>query len=205
MLEQLFGSKTRVKLLSLFLNNPEKAYFVREITRKTGTPINAIRRELSNLEEIGLLKTVIQPAEDKEIYTGRKKKKTKSQGKMKKFYQADIGFTLYAELHALILKSQFLLEKNLIDRLQNIGSVHYLVLTGFFVGVEDAPTDLLVVGKVSKDKLGRVIKQFERILGHDLGFTVMSKKEFKYRKDITDRFLYSILEKKKIVVVEEVQ
>ena len=36
MVEQLFGSKTRVKLLSLFLNNPGRSYYVREITRKLG-------------------------------------------------------------------------------------------------------------------------------------------------------------------------
>ena len=31
MVEQLFGSKTRVKLLSLFFNNPGRPFYVREI------------------------------------------------------------------------------------------------------------------------------------------------------------------------------
>ena len=49
MLEHLFGSKTRLKLLKLFLSNPDKIFFVREISRKLEVPINAVRREIDHL------------------------------------------------------------------------------------------------------------------------------------------------------------
>src|SRR6476469_7383755 len=55
MIEQLFGSKTRVKLLQLFYSNPNRAFYVREITRKIDEQINSVRRELSNLLSIGLI------------------------------------------------------------------------------------------------------------------------------------------------------
>src|SRR6266576_4362843 len=55
MIEQLFGSKTRVKLLQLFYSNPDRAYYVREITRKIDEQINSVRRELSNLLSIGII------------------------------------------------------------------------------------------------------------------------------------------------------
>src|ERR1039457_710644 len=55
MIEQLFGSKTRVKLLQLFYSNPNRSYFVREITRKIDEQINSVRRELSNLLSIGII------------------------------------------------------------------------------------------------------------------------------------------------------
>ena len=55
MIEQLFGSKTRVKLLHLFTNNPNRAFYVREITRKIDEQINSVRRELSNLLSIGVI------------------------------------------------------------------------------------------------------------------------------------------------------
>src|ERR1700759_4333640 len=55
MIEQLFGSKTRVKLLQLFYSNPNRSFFVREITRKIGEQINSVRRELSNLLSIGII------------------------------------------------------------------------------------------------------------------------------------------------------
>src|SRR5579884_3111796 len=55
MIEQLFGSKTRVKLLQLFYSNPNRSFYVREITRKIGEQINSVRRELSNLLSIGII------------------------------------------------------------------------------------------------------------------------------------------------------
>ena len=55
MIEQLFGSKTRVKLLQLFYSNPNRSFYVREITRKIDEQINSVRRELSNLLNIGII------------------------------------------------------------------------------------------------------------------------------------------------------
>src|SRR5882724_3812273 len=55
MVEQLFGSKTRVKLLQLFYSNPNRAFYVREITRKIDEQINSVRRELSNLLSVGII------------------------------------------------------------------------------------------------------------------------------------------------------
>ena len=56
-LEKLFGSKTRAKLLSLFFSNPNKSYYVREITRVIDEQINSVRRELNNLSSLGLVRT----------------------------------------------------------------------------------------------------------------------------------------------------
>src|SRR3954463_10580174 len=54
-IEQLFGSKTRVKLLQLFYSNPNRSFYVREITRKIDEQINSVRRELANLLSIGII------------------------------------------------------------------------------------------------------------------------------------------------------
>src|SRR5215218_441222 len=55
MIEQLFGSKTRVKLLQLFYSNPNRSFYVREITRKIDEQINSVRRELANLLNVRLI------------------------------------------------------------------------------------------------------------------------------------------------------
>jgi len=67
MLEHLFGSKTRVMLLRLFLNNPEKFYFVRELTRNLDSHLNSIRRELSNLQQIGIIDFYTKSDLEKEL------------------------------------------------------------------------------------------------------------------------------------------
>ena len=183
MLEKLFGSRTRVKLLRLFLLHPQKEYFVREISRMVHEQINSVRRELGNLERIGI---VASEEKDK-----------------KKFYRAQEDFILFSELRALILKSRFTIEKEFIQSVRALGSVVYFVLTGYFVNERDAKVDMLIVGNVNRAKLGTIIEAFQSSFGTPLRYTVMTKEEFHYRRDVTDKFLYEILNGKKIVVVDK--
>lgn len=183
MLEQLFGSRTRIKLLRLFLGNPDKEYFVRELTRLIDERINSVRRELANLENVGLVSSL---ARDK-----------------KRFYRANGTSPVFEELRALILKSQFGLEEQLIKAVQRVGRVHYMVLTGMFTDVHDAKTDMLIVGRVNREKLKKMVEQFNSHFDREINYTVMTPEEYSYRKDITDKFLYHILENQKIVVIDD--
>ncbi len=189
MLEHLFGSKTRVRLLRLFLQHEKEAYFVRELTRKIGSQINAIRNELDHLLEMGLIIAVEEQPEGKSS---------------KKYYRLNQEGLLYHELRALFMKAQLSIEKDFVQKVTQTGAVSYMVLTGFFVGIENAPTDIFIVGKLSKERVATMIKNFERQIGRELNYTVMTPQEYKYRRDVTDRFLYSILESKKIVVVDTI-
>jgi hypothetical protein len=65
MIDALFGSKTRVKLLHLFLNNPDKSFYVREITRLIDEQINSVRRELSNMLSVGI---IVSDSADNKLY-----------------------------------------------------------------------------------------------------------------------------------------
>lgn len=196
MLEHLFGSKARVKLLRIFLNHPENSYYVRELTRLTKLQINAVRRELDNLQKLGLIVTFKQEKEGVKIKRARRNKQEK------KYFQINASHVLFPELKALMLKAQLLLEHDMTSRIAKMGAIKYLALTGIFVGFIGAPTDLFVVGNIKKDRLLKLVRQFELELNYEINFTLMTPSEYKYRKDITDRFLYSILENKKIVVVD---
>lgn len=202
MLDYLFGSKTRVRLLRLFLNNPKEAYFVRELTRKIGAQINAVRNEIQNLMATGVvIATDAPPAADE---ADKKPQEARSAGQ-RKYYRLNPDSLLYPELRALFLKARILLEKDFVHKLGAAGSVQYLALTGSFVGLDGAPTDIFIVGKINKDKIGALIKNFEREIGREVNYTVMTPQEYRYRRDVTDRFLYSILEGKKIVVIDAMQ
>lgn len=207
-LEQIFGSATRVKLLKLFLNDPDKAYFVREISRIIGSQINSVRRELLNLKDLGVI-IELERQPQKQFIVPKKEKgsleleKRKTKDESKKFFKADKSFILFPELKALILKADFLLEKNFAREMGKIGTIDYLALTGDFVGLPNALVDLIIVGKFNKKRLNKLINNFEKDFGRTINYTVMTKQEFIYRKDITDRFLYDILESKKIVMVNE--
>lgn len=182
MLEKLFGSRTRVKLLRLFFLNAEKEFFVREITRKVEERINSVRRELKNLEDLDLIRPILKDR--------------------KKFFRVNADSVLYPELRALILKTRVSLEKRLITNIEEVGKVKYMVLTGVFTGVKNVPTDMLIVGQVNRPKLDKLIQRFEEDFNATLNYTVMTAKEFQLRRDITDKFLYDILENKKIIAID---
>lgn len=210
MLEQLFGSKTRSKLLFLFLKNPNKNFFVRELTREVGAQLNSIRRELRNLETFGLIRAVDAQdevtAEVAEVATKEIKKPKKIPAKkgQKKYYVLNDNFIICPELKALFLKAEMLAEQALVQKLLEAGNIKYLALTGIFVGLQDAATDIFIVGTINKKKIEALVKKFEKEMKSNINYTVMTKTEFDYRRGITDRFLYGILESKKIVACDQI-
>ncbi|MBI4599563.1 hypothetical protein HY732_01430 [Candidatus Uhrbacteria bacterium] len=209
MLEQLFGSRTRTKLLRLFLMHPDKAFFIRELTRLIDTQINSVRRELQNLLASGVIKEVpfasSAPADEAISFVPTKQlkaKKAQTDKQPKKFFQADQAFLLFHELRALFFKSPRLLQQTLERELNTLGTIHYAVLTGFFVDRDDTPIDLLVVGTVLRSRLAKLIHGFEKEIEHEINYTTMTTEEFLYRKSVIDRFLFTILEGKKVVLVD---
>jgi predicted transcriptional regulator len=183
MLEQLFGSRTRTKLLHLFLENPDSRYFVREITRAITERINSVRRELDNLQKFGLI--------------------VSKEENQKKYFQADRKFVLFNELKTLIEKSKLLAEKIISSRAQKLEGLKYLVLTGVLVQVENAPTDVLLVGNIKPEPLQKFIKELERAYRLPIRYTYLTQKEYNLRKEMTDKFLYTVLNGPKVELVNK--
>lgn len=150
MLEHLFGSRTRVKLLTLFLHNPEKVFYVRELTRRIDTQINAVRREIDNLVKMGLLAegTGSEPDED-----------ARRPGIKRKYYMINASFPLYDEVRTLLTKAYVLHEWNLPEKIFRLGDVRYLALMGMFVGLKNQPVDVFIVGELNRDALKDVMKE----------------------------------------------
>ncbi|HDH01124.1 MAG TPA: ArsR family transcriptional regulator, partial [Nitrospirae bacterium] len=55
MLTRLFSSSVRADILALLLNTPEERFYVREIANILGKNPSGVKRELDNLEKIGIL------------------------------------------------------------------------------------------------------------------------------------------------------
>lgn len=194
MIEQLFGSKTRVMLLRLFLNNPEKFYYVRELTRNLDTHLNSVRRELDNLQKMGIISFYTKTDLEKEI-----EKEIKDN---KKYYKLNSDFMFISELSSLLNKAHVVLDKTLTKRIENLGDIKFFLLSGVFVGWDNAPVDMLAVGVVNRTKLKNLVKSFEKELGKSINYAIMTRAEFQYRYNITDRFLYDLLGGKNMIIVD---
>ena len=183
-LDNLLSSRTRVKLLTLFLLSPKQEFYVRELTRKLNERINSIRRELLNLTKIGLL-------------TSRTRDK-------RKYYSVDVNFFLFKELKALIARANTAPQKKLAKSLEKLGRLKFACLSGFFTQ-SPSRVDLLLVGEVKRNKLEKFIKRLEKEQGREINYTLMSVNEFGYRKDLEDRFLKIILENEHIVLINKLK
>lgn len=206
MLSKLFGSQARVKILKVFLLNPHKKFYIRQLGRDLKLQVNSVRRELENLEKFGLLSSSLSKEEPERTAEEKEEDKAEisSNRQEKKYYQTRADFVLFEEIKALIVKAQVLYERDFSEKIKKLGNVKLFVLTGLFVNQPLAPTDMLVVGRFgNKAALHKVIKDLEKDLGREINFTVMDPREYKYRRDMTDVFLYEILEGKKVVVVDE--
>jgi len=185
MLDNLFGSRTRVKLLKLFLTSNDKRFYVREITRLINERLNSVRRELLNLQKLGLIKMAATS--------------------QKKYYFLDDNFLLVNELKALFVKSLMLLERNLINKIKSLKGLRYLALMGFFVKDEQQDIDLLIIGNLSRKRLSKVIKSLEVNFDQEFRYTYFTSEEFKYRQAVSDKFLLNVLNVKKIVVIDKLK
>lgn len=190
MIEQLFGSKTRVKLLQLFYANPNRSFYVREITRKIDEQINSVRRELSNLLSIGIIKS--------ETTNNRL------------YYEVDQDYDYYDALAAIFggkgKKAPVKAKESKVDDsadITSIGNVELALYTGQFTRDESAGIDLLVVGDVNQTKAQKFIANLEEKEGKEIRYTIMPRKEFEYRQQVKDRFINGVLGAKSQVLIDK--
>jgi hypothetical protein len=211
MLSKLFGSNSRVKILKAFLFHPDEQYYIRQLSRDLDLQVNSVRRELENLEDFGLLISESSNAQEKKSGLAENKNsdhsaftKATADRQEKKYYRVNKNFPLFEDIKGLIIKSQLLYKDDFTKDLLKTGSIKLLILAGVFVNDFKSPTDVLIVGKVNKDKLLKVVVDLEKELGREINFTLLTAVEFKYRRDIADIFLYDLLEKEKIIVIDEI-
>ena len=190
MIEQLFGSKTRVKLLRLFYSNPNRSFYVREITRKIDEQINSVRRELSNLLSIGLISS---DTNNNRLY-----------------YEVSQKYEFYKPLSAIFgigtladKTEPKTAESTKSSPLKALGNIELAIYTGKFTRDDRSGVDIMVVGDVNKTKFDKFISDLETEEGHEIRYTLMPITEFTYRRQINDRFISSILISKKQVLIDK--
>ena len=189
MIDSLFGSKTRVKLLHLFLNNPEKSFYVREITRMIDEQINSVRRELANMVSVGIVQ---QDAIDNKLY-----------------YSVNEDYPYIKPLAAIFS------DKNTEDGMGAASSVSWkdslgrmrglrlAIISGKLVVGSSSAVDLLLVGdNMSAVTIKNLVKKIEKDRKTEINYAVISYDDFYYRMSVKDRFIMDIVRNKHSVLVD---
>lgn len=182
-LRDLLISRVRVKLLEIFLTDPAEMYYVRELVRRAGEEINAVRRELAHLEKVGLLK---KEARGNRLY-----------------YWPRSDYLFYDELCALIAKTTGI-GKEVLKNRAKLGRISFVCLAQRFIKKiprEKDEVDILVVGEVVLPELAALVRAEEEKRGAEINYTVMTNEEFDFRKRRRDPFLLGILGTAKTMII----
>jgi len=163
MLEKLFTSRSRSKIITLFMLNPNEDMYVREITNKVQENINSVRRELSNLEDMGLLVS----------------RKT---GNLK-YYSVNQDFPIYPELYGMVMKTEGV-SHLLTENVKDLGQIELAFIFGSFASLQAGPesdVDLLLVGNIDENLLIQKLAALERKLSREINYVLLSKDEYQER------------------------
>ena len=183
MFSDLITSKSRVKLLNVFLASPTEMYHVRELVRRTGDEINAVRRELSFLEKKGIL--IREPRANRVYYSLSK------------------SYSFYYDLLRMGSKNTGL-GADILKNKVKLGRIKYAMFSGRFLRkMKEQPdeVDLLIVGNVVLPELALLVREEEKRLNTEINYTVMTEDEFDFRKKKRDPFIISILLGSRVMLI----
>lgn len=198
LLEQLFESQPKVKLLKFFFRNHQDVFTLKQIFRRLRTKTSLIRREIGKMEKLGLIK-------HKKAWLTIERKKRGTQKEQKTVYYINGGFDFFNELKNLVLKSTISSKEELINNVRKLGNIKILALAGIFTGDETAKADILIVGdKINSRKINTFFKDLEAEVGKELNCSIMSTREFNYRYDMYDRFVRDLLGGKSEILINKI-
>lgn len=173
-LTTLFGSKARVRVLRLFLLNASTVFTTKQIAQRTQVASIDVQREMRMLERIEFV--------------------TVCRIKGKKHYRANDKFSLREDLMTLLTRVTIAPDCQSLLRVEKIGEVHLALVSGIFLNYTKARADVFIVANdVSHARLLRWIKALEAEMGQEVRYVLLTVEEFKYRLNMTDRFLRDFL------------
>lgn len=182
-MEDLFVSKVRVKILTLFLTSKEDMLHVREIVRQVDEEINAVRRELARMEKYGLVAS--------EWRANRR------------FYRFKKEYRFYPELLAMVTKSNGLAGAILKHR-SSLGRIKYALMALRFAKNEPAgpeDVDLLVVGQIELPELQKLVAEEQSHREQEINYSFMDEPEFNFRVRRRDPFILRVLTQPRIMII----
>ena len=184
MIKKLFGSEIRVKLLNRFLMNPDKEFYLRELSNSLNISPRSVSIELSNLEKIGLIKKRISGNHH--------------------YYSANTQHLIFGDLQNIFTKTVGV--KNVIA--YSLEPFKTDILFSFIYGsiakgnaTSTSDIDLFIIGNVSSRKISSALLNAGSKLNREINFSIFKKDEFIQRLKSKDHFITSIIKESKIFVI----
>jgi hypothetical protein len=188
-LGKLLGGIPRVKIMRLFLLNPEGGFETADITERCRINPAHSRKAMSQLAAMDL---IFKKAFVKETKNAKSEKiiKKKIQG-----WFLNPNFPYIHELRQLLVEGEFFKHTDLAKRFRPAGRIQLLVVSGIFIQDSESRLDLLIVGdNLKKNLIQKTVTILESELGKELAYAVFETADFKYRVSMYDKLLRDVFD-----------
>ena len=190
-LGKLFGSTAKVKIIRLFLLNPEQGFDAKDVAARSRIPVATVRREIAALEGAGFLKkkSFIQ-----EIIVKKKKKEIIKKKRVQGFF-FNAQFKYRDGLRDLVLDTEFVDMENLTKKFKTFGKIKLVLAAGVFTRDPESRLDLLIVGdNMKKSSIDTAIRTLEAEIGKELAYAVFDTPDFLYRANMYDKLIRDVID-----------
>lgn len=188
-LGKLFGGIPRIKIMRLFLLNPEQCFDAQDVAERSRLQGVVVRKTLAGLAAMALIKKKSFVKETIDARNGKTKKKRVSG------WCFEPEFPYAEELRKLLVEGDFFHRGDLVKRFRPAGKLQMLVVSGIFIQDGESRLDILLVGdNLKKTYVKKVVSVLESELGKELSYAIFETADFKYRASMYDKLIRDVFE-----------
>ena len=183
------GNPLRAKLVRLFILEKDVCFHPEDLRINLKATQKDLNKELKSLERDGVIKS----KKDYELLEDRK-------GKTKRVaftgYIFNRKFLYRAILENLVIQTIPITNRSFVKEISTtVGPLELFVTGGIFSRNARTNADILIVGdSINEERLNKIIKELEKIVGKELRYMAFNTNEFAYRYNINDKLIRDILD-----------
>jgi predicted nucleotidyltransferase len=165
---------------------PDREYYIRELSRETKTHYSMIYKEIENLEQLGVIKT-------------------EKKGRIT-LLRVNKELPYYHDLRSLIMKTTGI-SHTILNQLETQQNIEYLLIFGSAASGEDAPQsdiDLMIIGEPTEETLLESVNAIEKSTGKEINYILWTREEFEKKIKENNHIILDIADKPLIMLKGEV-
>lgn len=184
-ISSLFGSANKVKVIRLFVYNPEGLFDLKQMSGVIRLNPAAIRKELKLLEDISFVKSkIIARKEGQKDISARVK-----------VWGLNPLFPFIENLRGILGYEMAIRKEEITKRFRNSGKIKLLLLAGMFLKTTEGCVDFLIVGdSLKKSAIEREIHKLEAEIGKELNYAILDTEDFNFRYYSGDKFIRDVFD-----------
>jgi len=196
-LDKIFGGAGKVKVMRLFLFNPDEHYEASDVARRAKISSDKVRSILNALEKIEMIQKRVFYKEEKTKTRGIVKNK-------KKGWILNKKFSYLVPLKNMLINVRPCRARDIKEKFATAGVIKLIIISGLFIEEWESRLDIVIVGdRLKNNVIEGALRGLEAEIGKELKYAVFTTPEFRYRLSVFDKLVRDVLDYPHEVVVDK--